>query len=144
SKIITASAAIDEGKAYAETIIPYNGRRSTLYKRNVNSEKVNRWTRHVTLKQAFAQSVNTVFGKIGLFKLGGTDLPKYAENFYFNQDIHTDLLIEKSRFILYPSQKWDTVESAAGFTHRTMLSLVHGAMIASAILNDGNMKVPHL
>lgn len=144
SKIITASAAIDQGKAYAETVIPYNGRRSTLYKRNVNSVKVNRWTRHVTLKKAFAQSVNTVFGKIGLFQLGGEDLLKYAENFHFNQDIKSDLLVEKSRFILDPSKRWDTVESAAGFTHRTMLSPVHGAMIASAILNDGDMKMPHV
>jgi len=144
SKIITAAAAIDEGKAYAETIIPYNGKRSTLYKRNVNSEKVNKWTRHVTLRQAFAQSINTVFGKLGAFHLGGTDLLKYAENFMFNKNVETDLLIEKSRFILDPSNRWDIVESAAGFTHRTMMSPVHGAMIASAILNEGEMKIPYV
>ncbi len=144
SKIITASAAIDEGKAYAETVIPYNGRKSTLYRSNVNSTDVNKWTRHVSLRQAFAQSINTVFGKIGLFHLGGRDLLKYAESFGFNKSTKTDILIEDSKYILDPSKRWDTAESAAGFTHRTMMSPVHGAMIAATILNDGEMRTPYI
>lgn len=144
AKIITATAAIDQGKAYAETVIPFNGRSTTLYKRNVFRHKDTRWTRRVTLRRAFASSVNTVFGKLGLFKAGGDELLNYAEQMKFNQEIEADINIAPSQFLLDPTNEWHTVESASGFTNRTLLSPVHGAMMASAILNDGVMKSPYV
>ncbi|MEO5667744.1 MAG: penicillin-binding transpeptidase domain-containing protein, partial [Bdellovibrionota bacterium] len=142
-KIVTASAAIDQGKAYAETVIPYNGRNHTLYRKNVADQAVNRFTQHVTLREAFGKSINVVFGKLGLFHVGSDDLTRYAENFHFNKNFPTDITIEKSRFILDPTNMWQLVESAAGFTNRTTLSPIHGALIASAILNDGVMPTPY-
>lgn len=144
AKIITATAAIDQGKAYAETVIPFNGRSTTLYKRNVLKHKDTRWTRRVTLRKAFARSVNSVFGKVGLFKAGGNELLNYAEQMKFNEEIAADISIAPSQFQLDPTNEWDTVESASGFTNRTLLSPVHGAMMASAILNDGVMKSPYV
>lgn len=142
-KIVTAAAAIDQGKAYAETIIPYNGRNHTLYRKHVSDQHVTRWTQHVTLREAFGKSINVVFGKLGLFQVGVSDLTRYAKNFHFNKDFDTDLKIERSRFVLDPTKPWQLVESSAGFTNRTTLSPVHGALIASAILNDGVMPTPY-
>jgi cell division protein FtsI/penicillin-binding protein 2 len=143
-KIVTATAAIDQGKAYSETVISYNGRNHTLYRKHVKDRGTHRETNHVTLREAFGRSINTVFGKLGLFHVGFQDLQKYADAFYFNREIPSDLLIEKSRFIIDPSDTWQLVESSAGFTHRTTLSPIHGAMIASAILNEGRMKAPYV
>jgi penicillin-binding protein A len=141
-KIVTAAAAIDQGKAYSETVIPFNGRNHTLFKRQVKDNSVNRWTRHITLREAFGRSINTIFGKLGLFHVGFEDLNRYAEAFQFNKEIPSELLIEKSRFQIDPENSWHLVESSAGYTRRTTLSPLHGAMIAAAILNDGVMKAP--
>ncbi len=143
-KIVTAAAAIDQGKAYAETIIPFNGRNHTLYRKHVKDQEVTRWTQHVTLREAFGKSINTVFGKLGLFHVGSDDLTRYAENFYFNKEFPSDIQIEKSRFMLDPTNSWQLVESSAGFTRRTTLSPVHGALIAAAILKDGSMFAPYV
>lgn len=141
-KIVTAAAAIDKGHASSETLIPFNGRSHTLYKKNVKENDVNRWTRQVTLKEAFGKSINTVFGKLGLFHVGTQDLSEYAEAFYFNKRIPSDLSIEKSKFVMDPTDTWELVESSAGFTNRTTLSPIHGALIAAAILNNGTMPQP--
>jgi penicillin-binding protein A len=143
-KIVTAAAAIDQGKAYAETVIPFNGRNHTLFRKHVKDNQVTRWTQHVTLREAFGKSINTVFGKLGLFHVGIDDLTRYAENFHFNKELKSDLLIEKSRFMIDPTSSWELVESSAGFTKRTTLSPIHGAMIAAAILKDGEMKSPYV
>jgi cell division protein FtsI/penicillin-binding protein 2 len=143
-KIVTAAAAIDQGKAYAETVIPYNGRNHTLYRKNVKDQAVTRWTQHVTLREAFGKSINVVFGKLGLFQVGFNDLNRYAESFHFNKDFESELEIEKSQFQIDPTNMWELVESSAGFTDRTTLSPVHGALIASAILNDGVMPRPYV
>jgi len=143
-KIVTASAAIDQGKAYAETVISFNGRNHTLYRKNVKDQNVTRYTQHVTLREAFGRSINTVFGKLGLFHVGQKDLQRYAEAFYFNREIPSDMLIEKSRFIIDPTDTWQLVESSAGFTNRTTLSPIHGAMIASSILNEGHLNAPYI
>ena len=57
-KVVTASAAIDLNKASPNTVVPFNGALHTLYKKNVESTKETRWTRHMTLREAFARSVN--------------------------------------------------------------------------------------
>ncbi len=143
-KIITAAAAIDQGKAYSETQISYNGANHTLYKRNVKDETHNRWTRTVTLRDAFARSINTVFGKVGLFRVGADDLLSYAEKFYFNREIPSDVEVDVSRVMLDPSDQWALAESASGFTRRTTLSPMHGALVAAAIANDGKLRSPYL
>ncbi len=143
-KIITAAAAIDQGKAYSETQISYNGSNHTLYKRNVEDESRNRWTRTVTLRDAFARSINTVFGKVGLFRVGADDLLNYAEKFYFNREIPSDIEVDVSRVILDPRDQWALAESSAGFTRRTTLSPMHGALMAAAIANDGELRAPYL
>ena len=94
-KVVTASAAIDGKKAGTETVIPFNGANHTLYKRNaMDDTRVNRWTQKMTMREAFSRSVNTFFGKLGLFYVGPEALMKYAEKYQFNRSIRADIPID--------------------------------------------------
>ncbi len=142
-KVVTAAAAIAEREFSADTKISFNGANHTLFKGQVLKSVSNRWTRHMSLKQAFAQSVNTVFGKLGAFTVGAAGLRDYAERFGFNRVIASDLPIQPGRALI-PSDadRWTLAEAASGFTRDNTMSPLQGALIAATIVNDGVMAVP--
>lgn len=143
-KVVTASAALDLDKAKPETVVPYNGANHTLYKKNVEDTKVNRWTRMMTIKEAFARSVNVVFGKLGLFMVGPQSLHEYAQRYMFDQPIPSDLPIEMGKTHIDPADPWTVVQTASGFTRETTMSPVQGALMAAAVANDGVMMEPYI
>lgn len=143
-KIVTASAALDKYHVSPDTMIMFNGGNHTLYKKNVMNTKINRWTREMTLREAFARSVNTVFGRLTLEHLQPQDLEEYAIRFGFNQNIKSDLPFENG-FTEIPEEKnYELTEVASGFTRVTRMSPLQGAMIAAAIADDGRMRVPYI
>jgi hypothetical protein len=142
-KVVTASAAIAGRKMSAGSIVSFNGRAHTLYKRNIFSETQNRWTTHMTLKEAFAHSVNAVFGKLGVFIVGPTELKSYAEKFGFNRKLQTDIPVQEGRAEI-TEDPWEIAEAASGFTKHNTMSPLQGAMIASAIANDGRLMEPYV
>ncbi len=141
-KVVTAAAAIAEKKFTADTVLSFNGGNHTLYKSNVLKGGVNRWTRHITLKEAFGKSVNTVFGRIGAFTIGAEGLREYAGRFGFNRKIAADLPVQEGRAEI-PDDSWGLAESASGFTRHTTMSPLQGALIAAAVANDGVMMEPY-
>lgn len=143
-KVITATAAVDKAGITPEHKIAFNGGNYTLYKKNVMTDKVNRWTRTITLKDAFARSINTAFGRLSLESLDPKDLEEYAKRFMFNQDIPTDMIVEKSHAYVPNEKNFELTQVASGYNRVNRMSPVHGAMIAGAIVNDGKMMVPHL
>ena len=143
-KIITAAAAIDIGKANANTVIPFNGKTTSLYRKNVLEHKDNQWTRRLPLSSAFAKSVNTVFARLGVRFVGGKTLLAYAEAFGFRQGLSADFTLETSAIDLDPTDDWSIAETAAGYTRTTTLSPVHGAVIAAAAVNGGRRVQPTL
>lgn len=143
-KVITAAAAVDRAGISPEHKIAFNGGNYTLYKRNVMTDKVNRWTRTITLKEAFARSINTAFGRLSLESIHPQDLAEYAKRFMFNQDIPTDFPVEKG-FAYVPEEKgYQLVQVASGFNRLNRMSPVQGAMIAATMVNHGKMLVPHM
>lgn len=140
-KVVTAAAAISAGKLSPESVIPFNGRYHTLYKRNVFEPQVNRWTRFMTLREAFAKSVNAVFGRIGAVVVGPVELRAFAQNFGFNRTIASDLPIESGHAAI-SDDPWELAESASGYTTQNTMSPLQGALIASAVANDGLMMEP--
>ncbi len=142
-KIVTAAAAIDQGMVEPNTVVPYNGKSSSLYKRQVLQHKDNRWTRRPTLRKAFAKSVNTVFARLGVFRLGAQRLNDYAQRFGFNTVADSDLDFELGSSDI-DQDTWSIAETASGYTLATTLSPVHGAMIASAAINGGRMPEPYV
>lgn len=142
-KIVTSAAALDERKIQPRTVIPVNGAFGTLYKRNLR-EQITRWTRFISIEEAFAKSVNSAFAKIAMKNLGPQDLQKYANSFGFNQQIPFDLAIESSSAIIPEDDSFGLAESGSGYTRRQTLNPIQGAMIASAIIQEGQMPAPYI
>jgi cell division protein FtsI/penicillin-binding protein 2 len=139
-KIVTAAAAVDHCGYNAHTPMRFNGYKHTLYK-NQLKERNNRYTNTLPLKDAFAQSVNPVFGKLGAVYLGKSVLEEYAIAFGFNQPIQFELPVSPSH-IHIKDKPYNWAEVASGFNNDTTISPVHGAMMASAVLNGGRMVAP--
>lgn len=143
-KIVTAAAGIDQGLLTTGTVIPFNGKSTALYKKHVLRHKNTKWTRHPTLVEAFAKSINPVFGRIGVFDVGANSLTNYAESFGFNKQIDTDVRLASSQMSVTLADEWSVAEAASGYTRRNTLSPIHGAMMAASIVNDGEMMLPRL
>jgi len=139
-KIVTASAVIEACGLSPRSTLTYNGRNHTLYKSQLKEQK-NRWTTRTTLEKSFAQSINPVFGKIGIHYLGQDLLAKYAKEFGFNREIPFEIPIQTSYFRI-SSDPYHWAEVASGFNRETLISIVHGAMMAAVIANGGILLEP--
>ena len=143
-KIITAAAAMDLGKLDPKSVIPFNGKSTSLYKKNVFEHKNTKWTRKPTLGEAFAKSINTVFGRIGLYTVGAAQLNSYADRFQFNTKINTDIPIDPSQTYIPAQDDWAVVEAASGYTNKVTLSPLHGAAVAASMINGGKLMRPYM
>ncbi len=143
-KIVTATAALDKHNLTPDTLVLFNGANHTLYKRNVLSNQVNRWTREMTLREAFARSVNTFFGRLTLEKLSPLDIEEYAIRFGFNQAVKSDLPFDPGFTEVPKEMNFHLAEIATGFNRITRMSPMQGAMIAASVASNGVMKVPYI
>lgn len=139
-KIITAAAAIEKCGFNPKSKVRYNGNRYTLYKIQLK-KRTNRYTNRITFRDSFAQSVDPVFGKIGALYLGGSTIKKYAESFGFNRDIGFEIPLTPS-LVSLSNRPYQWAEVASGFNRETRISPVHGALIASAVVNRGRLIEP--
>jgi len=139
-KIVSAAAAIDGCNISAETKLTYNGWAHTLYKNQLTG-RINRYTNSISLKTSFAKSINPVFGKLGIFRLKKDLIEEYAIRFGFNQPIDFELPVEPSR-ISVGDDPYHWAEVACGFNRETLISPIHGAMMAAVIVNDGKLMEP--
>ncbi len=139
-KIVTAAACIESCGYNPQTIFVFNGGKHTLYKHQLQ-EREDRYSQKITLQDAFAQSVNPVFGKIGVQHLGPVLLQKHAEAFGFNHDIDFELPVSPSR-IAFSEEPYHLAEISCGFNRDTTISPLHGAMLSCAVFNRGQMIAP--
>ena len=121
-KIISAAAAFEKAGYTPNKYVGFQGRAHTLYRRQL-TKKTNRYTTRVKFRQAFAQSINPVFGKLGIFNLGRSVVVDYAKRFFFNQPIPLHLPLSPSIV--------DVPEDAYGL-----------AEITSAVANKGVVMKP--
>lgn len=143
-KIITAATVVDRKGLEPQHKIAYNGGSYTLHKQNVLSEKINKWTHFISLKDAFARSINTAFGRITLEKLNPQDLEEYARRFMFNKEIPSDFEIEMSQATVPMEKNYELTKVASGYNRFNTMSPIHGAMIAGAIINNGEFVAPYI
>lgn len=136
-KVVTAAAAIDLLGYSADSPMHFNGGKHTLYKRQL-TERVDRNTITVPFAEAFADSINPVFGKLGELRLGRPLLERAASSFGFNQPLDFDVSLPPSHFqVSDDPYRW--AEIASGFNRQTTISPLHGAALVAAILNEGRM-----
>ena len=143
-KVITAAAAVDHAGIDPDHKIAYNGGNYTLYKKNVLSDTINRWTRFISLKDAFARSINTAFGRLTLESLEPKVISDYAHRFLFNSNFKTDFPVETSTAIVPDEKGYELTQVASGYNRFNTLSPVHGATIAAAIINEGKVVHPYI
>ena len=143
-KMITAAAGLDTGKISPSTVIPFNGKSTSLYKKQVLSHKDNKWTRRPTFKESFAKSMNPVFGQVGVFKLGAEELNNYAGKFGFDKVLQSDFNLAPSKVNLDFDTKFEIAEAASGYTRDITLSPIHAAQMAAIVANDGKMVTPFM
>ncbi len=144
SKIVTAVAAINENKATADTVVAFNGKSTSLYKKNVFAHRNTKWTRKYSLRRAFAGSVNTVFGRVGAVEVGGETMLAYAERLGFNGNFAADFMFANGNMQMNTEDRWQVAEAASGYTARNTLSPLHGAALAATAVNGGNLVTPML
>ncbi|MDL2268749.1 PbpA [Desulfosarcina sp. OttesenSCG-928-A07] len=141
-KIITAAAAVEE-KGYTHlSRFAFNGSKYTLYKRQLTHANPAH-TQFITLQDAFAQSVNPVFGKIGTHYLDRNAVEKMGTAFGFNKDVEFELPWPTSHLTL-TDDEYHLAEIASGFNRQTLISPLHGAMIAATVVNRGKPVEPTL
>jgi peptidoglycan glycosyltransferase len=141
-KIVTAAAAVDNGGLSGSSVMTFNGQKHTLYRSQLK-QRVNRYSNRITLSRAFAESVNPVFGKLGMHTLGAQTLQDAANRFGFNRDIPLEKPVFRSRFTAV-DDAYHLAELASGFNRDTRVSALHGALMAAAVINDGKLPQPRI
>ena len=141
-KIISAAAALEVRGFTPDKTLEFRGRKHTLYKSQLRKGR-SRYTVKTSFKKAFSGSINSVFGKIGIYDLGREAMSDYAERFWFNRKIPFDLPLDESS-IQVPDDDFGLAEIASGFNKRTLISPLHAALITAAIANQGIMMEPWL
>jgi penicillin-binding protein A len=141
-KIVASAAALEAAGFTPEKPVSFVGGKYTLYKKQLASG-TSRYATTTTFREAFADSINPVFGKLGIYDLGQETIARYAGKFLFNQTIPFDLPIEMSA-VEVPEDPFGIAEITSGFNKRTLISPIHAALMTAAIANDGTMMRPWL
>ncbi|MDR1040961.1 MAG: hypothetical protein LBR80_12530 [Deltaproteobacteria bacterium] len=143
-KIVTAAAAMERNRYDRNSQVLYDGGKHTLFRSNVVKEP-DRGRHRSSLILGFAESVNAVFGKLGIYTLGPGGLHSYAEKVGFNRVIPFDMEIETS---VYDTSDHDEpfrlAELSSGYNRTTTLSPLHAALIVGGVMNGGLMVEPWL
>jgi peptidoglycan glycosyltransferase len=145
-KIVAASAAVEARGMNPDTPLTFRGQKYTLYKSQLKEGKTKKGKNpgtKTTLREAFSDSINPVFGKLGIHYLGSELITEYADRFLFNHLIPFDLPVAPSRYVK-PMDDYALAEVASGFNKRTLISALHAGLITAAIANGGTMMTPWL
>lgn len=144
-KIIAASAGIEKGGLEPDDEIAFHGGCGKLRNQNFLRQP-GRDRQKMTFARAFGVSCNTAFARIALYWTGLASLTNYAEKYYFNKPIPSDLRFETSA-VLLPSLEEATAlevgETGAGFV-ASKLSPIHSAMLSAVTANGGVMMAPSI
>lgn len=146
-KVITAAGALESKQLSMDSRIPVIGSLHTLYKRNIfkagglSPESAPRGARLISFQEALAKSVNSAFGKVGIFSLRGPGIRAIGDKFLFDKEIPFELALDKSELVV-PTDDFGLAETASGYNRTTTISPLHAALIAAAISNDGRLFEP--
>jgi cell division protein FtsI/penicillin-binding protein 2 len=139
-KVISAAALVENG-VMGSTRTCYHGGVSSIVADNlVDLPSIDR--RCDTLAFGLGKSQNAIIAKLATRHLTAGDLARVGHSFGFEEAIPFELPIEPSHLDV-PGDDLEFARTAAGFWHST-LSPMHGALLAAAIANRGDMPAPLL
>lgn len=98
---------------------------------------------HQNLEQAFANSCNGAFAKMGLeLNLGG--MRTLAEQLLFNSELPLSLAYSKSSYTMNSgADAWEILQTSIG-QGSTQMTPMHNAMLTAAVANGGMLMKPYL
>ncbi|MDR2353651.1 MAG: hypothetical protein LBF22_10965 [Deltaproteobacteria bacterium] len=141
-KIVTAAASMEKNNYDEDSYVLYDGGKHTLFKTNVVKEP-DQGLHKATLRLGFAESINSVFGKLGIYTVGPEDLAVYAERLKFNQELPFEIQVAPSAFqINDPTDDFHLAELASGYNRLTTMSPLHAAMVAGTVWAGGLIYEP--
>lgn len=154
-KIVTAAAVLEHGISRPLDDLPLVGGAHTLYRSQLRVPAGHHNT--VTLREAFARSINPTFGLLGI-RVGSAPLRDMAERLGFNHGVRaaadgnptdntrSDADAPRSASaeglqarINPPDSGFALAEVASGYTTETTISPLHALRIARAIGQDGRL-----
>ncbi|ABB32996.1 penicillin-binding protein transpeptidase [Geobacter metallireducens RCH3] len=141
-KIITATAALEQGKVTPDTVIPFRG---GLYSESARywSSLPKRGAQEMDLTTAMGKSVNPVFGRVACDIAGRESVLRCAERYGFNHYLLPGTPVQPSR-AEYPRTDNDLRLMGAGLGREVKISPIHVAVMMAAIANGGTMLAPSL
>ena len=137
-KVVTGSALLAGGLA-ADATTCFSGGFHRLTERDLVADP-NRDRECVTLPDAFARSINTVFARRALELLRPEAEAEAARRWGFGEPLPFDAAVSPSSFTI-PADNLGFARTAAGFWNST-LSPLHGALLAQGVALDGEMTRP--
>jgi penicillin-binding protein A len=148
-KVLTATAAIDTGAFTPESTV--NGRNDVLISGVPLQNDENASYGPITLTQALAQSVNTVWAQVAE-RLGKQTMARYMSRFGFDRKPQLDYPSAEmstsgeylgSRLLAPTSSRVDVGRMGIGQDKLAVVPL-QMAEVAAAVANHGRLMVPHL
>lgn len=140
-KVITAADLLENTHIQTSTEFSFTGRSTTLYRHQLKEPPNRRWVRSLDFEKAFATSNNVIFGRTALENLTPAGLKKMAEKFGFNKKLVEGVNLSPSVFEMAKDQ-YNLAELSSGLNTHTLMSPVHGAVIASVVANGGVFRYP--
>jgi cell division protein FtsI/penicillin-binding protein 2 len=139
--VVSAAALVSVGGLSGATRTCYHGGVSSVLPDNlVDIPAID--GRCETLAFGIGKSQNAILAKLASRHLTTETLARVGQAFAFGQAIPFDLPVEPSHLDV-PTDGLEFARTAAGFWHST-LSPMHGALLAAAIANHGEMPAPTL
>ncbi|MRR39363.1 penicillin-binding protein, partial [bacterium] len=141
-KIITATAALEQGKVTPATVVPFHG---GLYSESSRhwSNLPKRGAQEMDLTTAMGKSVNPVFGRVASDIAGRESVLRCAERYGFNHYLLPGTPVQPSK-AEHPLTDDDLRLMGAGLGREVKISPVHAAVMMAAIANGGTMLAPSL
>jgi peptidoglycan glycosyltransferase len=148
-KIVTATAAIDTGAFTPESTL--SGRNGILVSGIPLDNDDDESFGQITLTQALAKSVNTVYAQVAE-RLGKSTMARYMERFGFDREPELDYPAkemspsgeyEGEKVIPPTSPNVDVGRLGIG-QDKLEVTALQMAEVAAAVANDGRLMVPHL
>ena len=140
-KVISATALVENGIMGSTRTCYHGGVSSILADNLVDLPAIDR--RCDTLAFGLGKSQNAIIAKLATRHLTASDLARVGRSFGFDEAIPFELPVEPSHLDVPGDDHLEFARTAAGFWHST-LSPMHGALLAAAIANRGQMPAPML
>jgi len=138
AKILTSAAAMSEAGYSPASPVYLRGQSHTLYKFQLKPDTVGI---SMPLTKAFAYSVNPVFGKLGVNRLGSRTIMDWADSLGFNRPKGLGNGVPSGR-MASPVDSYNLAEISSGFVRTTLGSPIQAAMIVRKFAGDGKFRPP--